>query len=73
MKIKFSSAALLALAITPTIWAQNPHHSKAHAEMTEKAPTNQFWWPERLDLSPLRQHGIESNPMGAKFDYAKEF
>jgi catalase-peroxidase len=37
------------------------------------APTNQFWWPERLDLSPLRQHGVESNPMGDKFNYAEEF
>jgi catalase-peroxidase len=33
----------------------------------------QFWWPERLDLSPLRQHGIASNPMGDKFNYAEEF
>ena len=35
--------------------------------------SNQFWWPERLDLSPLRQHGIASNPMGGKFNYAAEF
>jgi catalase-peroxidase len=32
-----------------------------------------FWWPERLDLGPLRQHAAESNPYGDKFDYAKEF
>lgn len=31
------------------------------------------WWPERLDLRPLRQHAAESDPMGEKFDYAKEF
>jgi catalase-peroxidase len=37
------------------------------------APTNQFWWPERLDLSPLRQHAAESNPMGDNYNYAKEF
>jgi catalase-peroxidase len=37
------------------------------------AKSNQFWWPERLDLSPLRQHGVESSPMGEDFDYAKEF
>jgi catalase-peroxidase len=38
------------------------------------APTpNQFWWPDRLDLSPLRQHAAESNPFGAGFDYAAEF
>ncbi|GAW96110.1 MULTISPECIES: catalase/peroxidase HPI [Colwellia] len=35
--------------------------------------TNQFWWPEQLDLSPLRQHGAESNPYGEQFNYAKEF
>ena len=34
---------------------------------------NQFWWPDQLDLSPLRQHAAESNPLGAQFDYAKAF
>ncbi len=38
------------------------------------APTsNTFWWPEQLDLSPLRQHGAESNPMDPEFDYAAAF
>jgi catalase-peroxidase len=35
--------------------------------------SNQFWWPEKLDLTPLRQHDVQSNPLGADFDYAKEF
>ncbi len=35
--------------------------------------TNSFWWPEQLNLSPLRQQGAESNPMGAGFNYAEEF
>jgi len=35
--------------------------------------SNQFWWPEIIDLSPLRQHDAESNPLGPKFDYAKAF
>ncbi|MFT6420700.1 MAG: catalase-peroxidase [Porticoccus sp.] len=35
--------------------------------------SNQFWWPENLNLSPLRQHSQESNPMGDDFDYAKAF
>ena len=35
--------------------------------------SNQFWWPERLDLGPLRQHSEKSNPMGPNFDYAKEY
>ncbi len=34
---------------------------------------NQFWWPDQLDLSPLRQHAAESNPLGKDFNYAKEF
>jgi catalase-peroxidase len=34
---------------------------------------NQFWWPDRLDLSPLRRHDAESNPLGKDFNYAKEF
>jgi catalase-peroxidase len=33
---------------------------------------NQFWWPNQLDLTPLRQHSAESNPAG-QFDYAKAF
>ena len=35
--------------------------------------SNQFWWPDRIDLSPLRQHATESNPLGPQFDYAKAF
>ena len=34
---------------------------------------NQFWWPDRIDLSPLRQNAAESNPLGPQFDYAKAF
>ena len=34
---------------------------------------NQFWWPDQLDLSPLRRNSVESNPLGADFDYAKAF
>ncbi|PHS74606.1 MAG: catalase/peroxidase HPI [Porticoccus sp.] len=42
--------------------------------MAEGEPkSNQFWWPEKLNLSPLRQHSQESNPMGDDFDYAKAF
>lgn len=34
---------------------------------------NKFWWPEQLDLRPLRQNGIESNPLDKNFNYAQEF
>ena len=33
--------------------------------------SNEFWWPEKLNLSPLRQNSPESNPLGADFDYAE--
>jgi catalase-peroxidase len=34
---------------------------------------NQFWWPDQLDLSVLRQHDAKSNPLGEDFVYAKAF
>jgi catalase-peroxidase len=37
------------------------------------AKSNQFWWPEQLDLTPLRSHDKRSNPYGAEFNYGKEF
>ncbi len=38
-----------------------------------QAKSNQFWWPEQLNLSPLRAHGMKSNPFGETFDYAEAF
>ncbi|WP_020404100.1 catalase/peroxidase HPI [Gracilimonas tropica] len=34
---------------------------------------NREWWPNKLNLSILRQHSDKSNPMGKDFDYAEEF
>jgi catalase-peroxidase len=34
---------------------------------------NLDWWPNQLNLNVLRQHSSLSNPMGADFNYAKEF
>ena len=66
--LKKTLPSVAAFAIT--IAAAIPGGS-AHAQGMPK--TNQFWWPEQLNLGPLRQHGAESNPMGADFDYAEEF
>jgi catalase-peroxidase len=38
-----------------------------------EAKPNQFWWPEQLNLAPLRDHDGVSNPYGESFNYAKEF
>ena len=40
---------------------------------TTEATTNKDWWPNQLDLSPLRKNSSKSDPMGEDFDYAKEF
>ncbi len=34
---------------------------------------NRDWWPSQLDLSVLARNSSKSDPMGAGFDYAKEF
>ncbi len=41
--------------------------------MANQAPNNRFWWPDLLDLSPLRQQAPASSPMGDDFNYAEEF
>ena len=39
----------------------------------KQAANNQFWFPERLDLAPLRQHGVESDPMAKGYKYNEAF
>jgi len=66
-----SVIALLAFTLSaPAAFAQPATQPQVNPAA---ANSNQDWWPERLDLSPLRQHARESNPMGDDFDYAKEF
>ncbi len=46
---------------------------QASEKAVAEAKSNQFWWPEQLNLSPLRQHNTKSNPYGESFNYAEEF
>jgi len=41
--------------------------------IAQSAKSNQFWWPDQLNLSPLRDHDNRSNPLGDDFDYAAAF
>jgi catalase-peroxidase len=41
--------------------------------LTNEGTYNKDWWPNQLDLSPLRKNSEKSDPMGEDFDYAKEF
>ena len=50
------------LFLSMTVWL-----APISAEMKPKS--NQFWWPEQLDLSPLRDHDPRSNPLGPDFNY----
>jgi catalase-peroxidase len=56
------AAVALAMAVSssPAFTQNSPH-------------TNQFWWPEQLDLKPLRAHDARSNPYGPDFNYAEAF
>ena len=48
--------------------AQCPFHNKPGG-----GTRNDDWWPHRLRVDILHQHGRESSPMAADFDYAREF
>jgi catalase-peroxidase len=58
--------AVCAVAAMPLV---STHAVSAQGEPKPK----QFWWPDQLDLSQLRQHGVESNPLDQAFDYTKAF
>ena len=49
----------------PVIPAPEP---TAHRPMT-----NQDWWPNQVDVSVLHAQSNKANPLGADFDYAREF
>ncbi len=61
-----AALAVLTIAIAPLV---APTSASAQGETR----SNQFWWPDHLDLSPLRDHGIQSDPMGEDFNYAAAF
>ncbi|KTD83055.1 catalase/peroxidase HPI [Legionella waltersii] len=58
--------ATITVAVSPISFT-----ASVHADGAPK--TNQYWWPKMLDLSPLRQPNVTSNPMGEQFDYIEAF
>jgi catalase-peroxidase len=67
MKMKLT-AMLVACAL-----AAHPPQPAAAAAADMAPATNQSWWPDKIDLAPLRQEGVASNPLGGDFDYAQAF
>jgi catalase-peroxidase len=47
--------------------------SKCPFTARPRSRSNRDWWPERLDIQLLNQHSPQTNPLGATFDYPKEF
>ncbi len=77
MRCSLSTLAL-ALMLTSPMAAQAADGADATSSNTATASTtpttNSDWWPDRLDLAPLRQNeNRAANPYGADFDYAKAF
>jgi catalase-peroxidase len=58
--------AAIAVSVAPALIS-----TSAHAQ--GKVMTNQDWWPNTLNLQPLRQHSPQSNPFGDDFNYAEAF
>ncbi len=56
-KAMFAVCALSAAVLTSVAQAQ------------QKPTTNDYWWPNRLDLGPLRENNPTSSPLDPDFDY----
>jgi catalase-peroxidase len=64
LRLRFN--AVLALTITSLIAA-------SHTFALGEPMSNQNWWPDQLNLAPLRANAAESDPLGADFNYAEAF
>jgi len=58
----------IALAVFCTIGSMS---QVAGAQTASATPDNDYWWPNRLQLAPLRYAGASADPMGADFRYAE--
>jgi len=50
-----------------------PVHGGQSTSEAGAGTSNQYWWPEKLNMDILRQHSALSNPMDEDFNYAEEF
>lgn len=49
------------------------NHEQKNEAVSGSGTSNKDWWPNRLNLSILRQHSALSNPMDKDFKYADAF
>lgn len=71
MRKPFANSSMKSLAVAVALAAMPMLSSSAVAAPEMRG--HQFYWPEVIDLSALRQHDVASNPYGANFDYAEAF
>jgi catalase-peroxidase len=64
MKATILAAALAAIGLSGALSSN---------AASAQSRTNDYWWPNRLSLEPLRKTDPASNPLGAEFDYAEAF
>ncbi|MFT5899465.1 MAG: catalase-peroxidase [Glaciecola sp.] len=74
-----SGSVIAEAASAKTAGAKKTEISKPKGAMgtgikaVNQAKTNQFWWPDQLNLTALRDHDLRSNPYGRDFNYADAF
>lgn len=79
LKTTVLASAVTLAAIPVAVQAESNTTSKPQGAMGSgqvamgKAKPNHFWWPNQIDLSPLRDHDTRSSPLDADFDYPKAF
>jgi len=72
LKVSLPGVVLMALTFSPVSYSED-YSAPAKSVADRQSMSNQFWWPERLDLAPLRQHAAASSPLDSQFNYANEF
>ncbi|MGL6184420.1 MAG: catalase/peroxidase HPI [Clostridium chrysemydis] len=50
-----------------------PVTGRSSRDMSKEGTTNEYWWPNLLNLDVLRQNSELSSPMDKDFNYAEEF
>ena len=53
--------------------AKCPFAGDTQPNRVSGGPTNAQWWPQQLNLKPLRPLSADANPLGENFDYAQAF
>jgi len=75
---KLDKPSLLVLAVIILLLisacASTPESSSNMNDSNKRQTmSNQFWWPDKLNLAQLRAHDSSSNPYDESFNYAKAF